>query len=284
MFGFVGNKGSVASFSPAFGSSHIFFSITAASFFSFFILGLGGLGEVSNAQEMSIAQTDCQTQYLKKEAAAGRNSVCVRTMDDAFSTEERVGQAAMRHVGMGFSQFDVATERRCDCEFALGRYDINPKKSWTDKLAWKRWYCKKFISKDGPNCGSTWISSNEGFRPFICNPAEGHTNCAEGELLALMRNPGTDKRERVPISACAEADPLPRADGKPAKDLLVLIIDAHSIPTYKDVVNGCIKLTIRKDIGTKQISFFGSAFNHPIEEVQTHPLIRGILNRKQQQD
>lgn len=251
-------------------------SFTAATSFSVL------LSSIALGQEMSTPRLACEAEFLKQEAAKSANTVCVGTVDDAFSTEVRVGQATMRHVGMGFDNLDVETERRCDCEFAFGRYDITPRKGLSDSAGWKRWYCKKAVTKDGPECGSKWYKRDEGFRPFVCDPTQGHTGCQPGSLVAWLRNPDTEIKQLVPIAACAEADPIPRKDGKPAKDVLVLIIQADQIPAYQSLLNGCIKLTIRKDPETKLVHFNGTAFNHPLEDVRSQPLIRGILKQKAQ--
>ena len=237
------------------------------------------LSPIAGAQEMSVPRLACEAEFLKQEAAKSTNTVCVGSVDDAFSTEVRVGQATLRHIGMGFEKLAVETERRCDCEFGFGRYDLTPRKGLGDSAGWKRWYCKKALTKDGKSCGSKWYNSDEGFRPFVCNPTQGHSDCTAGSLVAWLQNPDTNLKQLVPIAACAEADPLPRKDGKPSKDVLVLIIQADNIPRYKNWLNGCMKLTVRKDPETKLIQFYGTAFNHPIENVRTQPLIRGILKQ-----
>jgi len=233
------------------------------------------------ATEPSVPKTSCTEKFLAKESNIKLEGVCARTIDDALSTEVRVGQATSRIVGLNFSNLDVQNERRCDCEFAFGRYDITPRAGFTDKEGWKRWACKKFVTKDGPYCGQKWFKSDEGFKPFICDPSlPGQENCIAGTFVSWLRNPDTNAKQLVPVTACARKDQAPNSDGTPAKDVLVLVVDAESIPAHKKHVNGCINVEIRKDLTTKEISFFGTAPEHPLPDVQTQPLLRGVIKKK----
>lgn len=231
--------------------------------------------------EPSVPKTSCTEKFLAKESNIQLEAVCARTIDDALSTEVRVGQATSRIVGLSFSNLEVQNERRCDCEFAFGRYDITPRAGWTDKHGWKRWACKKFVTKDGTYCGQKWFKSDEGFKPFICDPTEpGQEKCIAGTFVSWLRNPDTNIKQLVPVTACARKDQRPNENGTPSKDVLVLVVDADAIPAHKKHVNGCINVEIRKDLSTKEISFFGVAPEHPLPDVQTQPLLRGVIKKK----
>lgn len=245
------------------------------------------LAFAAHAQQAQEAQgelpdTDCTKQFLSQPESIAGDAVCARTVDDALTTKVRVGQAAVRHVALDFENFTARSERRCDCEFAYGRYDLTPRAGWTDRLGWWRAICRKVVSKDGGTCGSKWYFSDEGFRPTTCDVTQNpkHDKCIPGSFVSELRDPDTEVRKVVPVTICARKDGTLNADGTPKKDGLIIVVDAQAIPKYKKYINSCINIMVTKNAETKQITFTAIAPAHPLPEVRRQELLRGELRRK----
>lgn len=248
---------------------------------------VAGLSFAAHAEELQtpageLPDTECTKQFLSQPESIAGDAVCARTVDDAITTKVRVGQAAVRHVALDFENFVSRSERRCDCEFAYGRYDLTPRTGWSDRLGWWRAICRKVVSVDGASCGSKWYEADEGFQPTTCDVTQNpkHDKCIPGSFVSELRDPDTEEKKIVPVTICARKDGSLNPDGTPKKDGLVIVVDAQTIPKYKKYINSCINISVVKNPETKQISFTAIAPAHPLPEVRRQELLRGELRRK----